>query len=1269
MRQLVPSPVRQLASEGTLEHSTVGAALIIDAEGSTALSARLAPFGTEGAESLAEILTAIFKPMVDNVVSESGAVVEMAGDGILAVFAGEPGKAVARATRAAARVMDDLASLSSFETPAGSASLTVRATIGAGSINWIIWSDEADSDQNAAYAASGSAIDEARAGELLTPGGLISAGPAARTHLGGQLADDLAEGFACVRPPDTQDVVPSSPRSESTESSLRFVPDYLESEDLRSEFRDVVSVFVEIESDRATAILAVLDRLSFRQGYLNHVTLPAIGSGTTLALVLWGAPVGREHDVGHALRFVDDLKAQFGQALRAGVTRSVSFTGFIGDSNREVYTAIGPSVNLASRMCGAAEWGEVRADPDVVERLAEPWGFDRIGDLEYRGFTDPVETWEITNVPPVRVADALDGSLVGRQHELDSLEDALAPLWSGENAGVVIVAGEPGIGKSKLVNVLEEHLSRREPAPVWVRAQADEISTQPLATIRDAMAGYFGRPGRAETGGRLDEYLAALSGTGASSTELARTRATLGDLLELEDDVLRAAMLDPKTRFENVVIAVQNLVEAVDRSSPVVIAIADGQWMDSGTAEILHRVSEELDEARLAIIIETRDSESEQLGRSRTIQLEPLSSDEMTQLSVLSINRPMSDEAIATLVDRADGNPFFALQLAHYLNQSDSIVGVEAALAALESDVPLDMRRLLVARLDGLAPQVRSTVQTAAVLGRDVDIRVLERISSEPSAVKDRVAAAVNAGIWNPIDDNTVRFTNLLIRDAGYGMLLHADARSIHSQAATAIGDLFPDIEGTAAQRAYHLDRAGDTEKAVELYSAAGAESASRYDNEEALSHFQRSLDLMPRDAVKSRFELLRRQHDVHQIRGDREAQQEILSAMKQLPDGPIDLASDLALLEAGLLISLGEYVEAEKALNAVEPSTATHGAVLMTRVQLARYQGRNSEALEMAEEARSYAAANEDWQRVAALDDLAGGIAWESGDFEKAAALHTTAAEAFASGGHVMQVIGALNNLGTAIFALGDYSRARQIHQEGAATSRDIGYRMGEGDHLDNMGGTAWAVGDFAKSLEYYGESLSIREGMEDAWGVAISKGNLGSTHRAMGNPGQALALYREALEIDKRIGRRRGEAYDHHGIGLCHLDMGRLNLAVESLKTSAGIRSELGEVHLANESKIAAAVALLRRGDLDAAQAMAQEALEQEGEAFFEGAVETTAARLRAVEVMEAVDPQQGKELREETKAGVLARAQRISDPDQRRSYLEDVVSHSSATESRPT
>lgn len=1275
MHRLVPPLVQELADRETYRDTTSGAALIVDAEGSTALSARLQPHGTAGAEAFADILATLFRPMVERASAAGASVTDLPGDGVLAIFPGDPTTAVANAVSAAAGIMNDLESVAEFDTPDGPASLTVRSAIGAGSIDWVLWtSGDADARQNAAYASLGSAADEARRGEEITPGGMISVGPNAARFLGEDIpSSDLTEGFLGISPALDDKASKAEPLvSEPPSGQLRFYPRSLLEEGLRGEFRDVVAVFVEFSGQAADRYMSrALHAITRYHGYLNNVARPSHSIEGIRSFALWGAPTSHEHDVGYALRFVEDLRSEFGSEVRAGVTRSTAYAGLIGGRDREVYTAIGPGVNLAARMCDSAGWGEIWTNQDVTARLTDPWRFEDLDQVSYRGFAIPIPTARVTYVPPVRVADAFHGSIVGRDLELDTLEDLFAPLWSGRGTGVIAVTGDPGVGKSRLITALEERLSKKAPAPAWMHAQADEISTQPLATLRDALTSYFGRPGRAQSGERLDAYLHEVSqGTPDRANELARTRSALGDLLQLAPDVSKGEKLDPRTRFENLVIAVENLVEAVERRSPVILAVADAHWMDGGTADVLGRVAADLATKRVAILLETRDPRLG-LEYDHLVEVGPLDDSGVAALATQLLGGAPPIGLVQSLAERSGGNPFFAQQLLELSRQQDAVGDDAGVLTGLSADpnVPVDMRRVLVARLDNLPPEVRRIVQTASILGREIDLEILQKVNGESSNIGQQVRGAIEGGIWERVDDNHVGFTNLLIRDAAYGMLLHSDARALHRQAASAI-ESTAFAENRSAELAYHHDQAGNSSVAARLYLTAGRQAAERYDNRQAVAYADRALDLLSAGNRALRFETLRLKHDVFAVEGDRSSQEVVITLMEHLTQGDAQRSIDVVVLRATLLSALGRYQDAEQLLDASaelgdDPAhLSARGQLAFLRAQLARYQGHSDEAVRHANDASDMFEQSGEDLLLAQVNDFSGGLAWESGEFESAADLHESAADRFRKAGRVTQEIGALNNLGTAIFSMGDYARARVIHQEGADRSRDIGYRMGEGDHLDNMGGTAWAVGDLALALQYYSEALRIREGMNDAWGVAISKGNLGSTQRAMGNPDLALDLYRQALQIDQRIGRRRGEAYDLHGIGLCHLDLARYNLASESLRRSAAIREELGERHLANESHVACALAMQRGGDPTGATELVETVLADEGDEFFSGAVETTASRLRAVEVLEHGSPELAHSLKERTKEGVLERAKRISDPEQRRTYLEEVESHSKAT-----
>nr|MDJ0960575.1 tetratricopeptide repeat protein [Acidimicrobiia bacterium] len=765
---------------------------------------------------------------------------------------------------------------------------------------------------------------------------------------------------------------------------------------------------------------------------------------------------------------------------------------------------------------------------------------------------------------------------------------------------------------------------------------------------------------------RLSAYLSRLQDAApAFQAELARSRQTFQDLLDgttSSDDGL-----DPRTRFENMVLAVEGLVGALEAGQPVIVSIADAQWLDPSTAEVLERLRVDLAETPVAILLESRPDESP-LVPDHEIALSPLDRSAIARLATAALDAAPSQELVDLLVDRSGGNPFFVEQLLDYLGSEARLeTGTDGVTAELvEHQLPEDMQRLLVARLDELEVPVRRTVQTASVLGREFDRRVLASIVGDPTTVNHHIDAAIDARIWEVDDEHTVGFRQSLLREAAYAMQLHTELAGLHASAATAIEKVFGAGAAFAGELAYHLDAAGDPAAAVPHYLAAGREAAERYANAEAVGALRRLLEVADPSDLDTRFDALMALHGVHSVLGDRDGQSTVLEALDQITEARSDRALEVARLRAELMSAIGDYAGAQQlgitALESSDAAASAHvrGALLFLLAQASRYQGRPAEAADRAAEAAAVFEAADDPVGVATVDDFLGGIAWELGDFAEAERRHRRAADAFRRAGHVIGEIRALNNLGSALFGYGDYSAARHIHEVGAEQSRTIGYRMGEGDHLDNVGGTAWAVGDFDLAVEQYSAALEIRELTDDAWGIAISKGNLGSTYRAKGDLARAIEFGEAALIIDRRIGRRRGEAYDLHGLGLCYLELGEHDRAVDHLDAAAAIRSDLGEQHLANESVVAAAVARLRRGERRNAADIVEAALADEAGDLFAGAVETTATLLRCIEVLESVDPDAAEHLRNQTASLVAERASRIGDPGQRASYLAEVASH---------
>lgn len=1271
VRNLLPDHVRGVVLAGDLNGSAPGAALIIDAAGSTLLSVQLREHGTDGAESLADVISAVFTPMVEEVVGHGGFVAEFAGDGIIAVFLGDVADATERAVTAGRSIMAILAELDDVPTPVGPARLAVRGIVGAGSVEWRVWQSEADDAwQNAAYTFVGSAIAEAQRGELLTEPGIFSIGPVARATDETLRGDQLAAGFVSIAPSIGHGTAPPPTQTNTRPDGWRFFPEVIERSTKRGEFREVVSVFLELSDlpngGRGDNSMAdVVGRVAEHGGYICDVIRSRPDEPGVRILAFWGAPRSHEHDIGRALRCVAAIRHDMGQSqIRAGVTLDTVFAGYVGAQRQESYTCVGAGVNLAARICGHAGWGEIRINDQIAESLDPRWTFEDLGELAYKGFLRPTQTYGLTRIPAVIRSFPFDDTFVGRTAELAALEKALSPMWDGEPAGVIVLVGEAGIGKGHLITELRRRLDQRTPPAAWLSGESNESHSQPLATLVDALEGYFGGLTEDLRGTRMDAYIGELIGLVPDmAPALERARVVLADLLELTEDAAHGH-LDPKSRFENTVQAIRDLTVAVGTITPVIVHNADAQWLDSGTVEILRRLRD-LESTPFAILIDTRE-ELPDLPADRLIELAPLCSGDLAALTRQMLGETPSPELVELIGDRSAGNPFFAREILDYMRRellfASGPHGLEARFHG--EGLPTDLRRIVIADLDDLGPEVLRTVQTAAVIGREFDHDVLEAMLDGRS-VDAHIEAAVQARIIEPTAEGVCRFRHSVVRDTAYSMQLHSEVRMLHIAAAEAIQRLYPDDESRAAQLAYHFDRAAHEADASAQYLRAARTAASRYANREAMAHIERGLELLDDESIGLRFELLDLERAIHDRVGDRHAQEMAIDAMETSVEST-DQRLEVALRRGELYNALGEYDAAEAAVaSAVEQAeSGKHDdalvALLFLLGRLARHRGDTDGARAFATRAQDLVDADSDPVHAAYLEDFLGSVEWDVGDFESAARLHRAAAVALGRTGDAIGEVQTLNNLGSALFGLWDYPAALKIHEQGVLRSREIGFRLGEGDHLDNVGGAAWAVGDYATAIARYSEALAIRTEMEDALGIAVSTSNLAGAYLAIGDLAESRRLYEAALEVDRRIGRRRGEAYDWHGLGLTRLEEGDFAGAVGALDRAIAIRQDLGELHLCNESKIACALAHKRNGNLTEAAEIVDTVLHDEGDDPFAGAAEATASFLRAIEVLDESDPSRAGQLTTLGKQTMMQRAARISDPRFRRMYLEDVASH---------
>lgn len=411
MRHLLPPRFAEWSELGTTEHTSPGAILLLDAEDSTALSARLRSHGILGAEALSALLTQIFAPVVDIVTATGGYVAHFTGDGMIAVYPGEPTDVVRRAVRSGLAILDHLDRVSGVETTSGPVDLAVRAIVGAGTIETHVWRSAAVSDvarQNAAYIVVGSALHEAQSGEETVHGGTLGLGPNAAAAIPDLVAPPLVAGYVAVDrdleiPPSVHpkgvSVAPTThdARGRSDLDRWRFVIPEAFDPRVAPEFRHVMVMFMELRDWPTDETMSdVIELAGATGGHIGSLIRDGPGQLGLTVLLLWGAPNIHDDDPKRALRFVESLTLELGAGqFRAGAVYTDMFSGFVGSELHSTYTVVGAPVNLAARLCSLAAWGETRVTATLDPFVPVDWHVEPVAATVYRGFTHPLPTFSI----------------------------------------------------------------------------------------------------------------------------------------------------------------------------------------------------------------------------------------------------------------------------------------------------------------------------------------------------------------------------------------------------------------------------------------------------------------------------------------------------------------------------------------------------------------------------------------------------------------------------------------------------------------------------------------------------------------------------------------------------------------------------------------------------------------------------------------------------------------------------------------------------------
>lgn len=1215
MHRVVPELILENFRAGKFEGEFPAVGMFLDLSGFSRMTDALMQHGQHGAEVLAGLMHSVFDPLVKSVFEYGGRIVSFAGDGIMVLYPIDRNErqAALRALASAWEVQQALLQNPDRNTVYGIFSFSVKIGVALGVVKWRIL--RSPDGRQAMYYFRGSAVNEAAAAEHYAAAREILISEALKNLLGDVVTAQphgsfhRFTGFHTELPPPEPYPLPAV----DVETSRLFVPEEVIVHDIRGEFRQIVNLFMrlpDLPDEKLEEFAGALFDLRAKYGGL--LSRLDFGDKGCNMLLLWGAPVAYENDIGRALNFILDLQARVDFPITAGVTYYIAHAGYLGSEMCEDYTCYGWGINLASRFMVGAPDGAVWVDERVARRVSQRFEIEYLGSQSFKGFASEQKVYLLRRRKQ-EITTMYQGEMVGREDELNRLHQFVEPLWAGRFAGFLGVAGEAGIGKSRLLQEFYVSNPFNQRNVRWGLSAADQVLRYSFNSLRGWLMRYFGilldqspLERRLTFHSTLNNLLASLPNPSLAQ-ELERTRSFLAALVDIYEENSLYNQLDAEGRYNNTFLALITLIKAESLRQPFILVVDDLHFADRDTLEFLIRLKRSLTAEAgtypVAVILSYR-----QQGIDRSvvgslvddeITLTSISAEEIARLVEILLGGTAAPDLIALIRKRSDGNPYFAEQIVRYLQEENLLeVGPEGwrqARHKLSSELPGDIRALLVARIDQLPREVRDVVQTASVLGREFNVRVLANMLGAQTDAIRYVAEAEKAAIWIPLQESRYLFYHGLLRDAAYSMQIRARLQELHAAALHALETIYAEnLASHYSELAYHAEHANLSLEAQKYYTLAGRSAATTYQNTQAILYFSRALAYTPFDDLSTRFDLTAERVELYSRLGKRDLQLKDLNTLEQWAVQTQDAfrLMKVTMLRTAYHYFVGNYRDAvefaKQAQNAPEALVNSSLGIYTNTVwatALLRL-GRLEEAMQAAKATLERVQILENRNEECRILNIMGWIAMEQRSLPEARRYLTTALEIARAYKNMDVESNALSNLAMLEgFLNGNYALARQYYEQTLKVARDIGNHVSIVSALTNLGYVAGMQGDFDSARSYYRKALAMAHEGGNLYQEIYTLINLSALDGIQQNAESARRNAERAAELARKSSERPGEGWAMLYLGHACLLQNEFETARQAYRASIQIREEMKQTALAMEPLAGLLEICLKENDLAAA------------------------------------------------------------------------------------
>lgn len=949
--------------------------------------------------------------------------------------------------------------------------------------------------------------------------------------------------------------------------------------------------------------------------------------GGDLVIALFGVPETHEDDPERAVRAAFEmleclpginavLKSRFEikavLGLHVGISSGTVFVGEIGSLEKTEHTVMGEVVNLASRLKDTAKNGEILVSEPVYRLTRYLFDYEGLTSITLKGIEGEIRVFkpikEKDVMEPKRGIKGLYSPLVGRDEVLRLIKERVDRL-NQQKGGAVFITGEPGLGKSRLVEELKKSYLGHQDSANRISflegrclSYGGAQSYHPFLQILRNIVGISERDSVQEVKQRVLTSVSELMPD--ESKEIAPYIGYLFSVRFSDEYDEKIKHLDPKGLKIQLLLSIRKLLRAVARKGNLVLVIEDYHWIDGQSLELLEFIFDVPEALPFLLIVLSRIEKEKEFYKTKErikkklannfleIGLKPLAVDAVRQITenLLRVSA-LPDRIRDRIVEKVEGNPLYLEEIIRQMIDEGTLVfddniwrmKTETAAAdrvdVLAVSIPDTVQLIITSRMDRLDPDVRDVLQLASVIGRSFNVQVLERLSNLDSFMASLCLAILEESEFIARDVSSAelryQFRHAIVHEVAYNGILKKKRKELHRRVAKAIERIyFERVDEFTDLLAYQYANSDDREKALEWLEKASRKAKERYASDEAITYFEDIIRIVKKDLKDRRYMLgpvYEALGDIYNLRGEYEKALKSLEMMYQNVDA-VALKAEAKRKIAEVYHNHSQYDNALRAVadaeemldDSSEESMIEKAEIHIMRCSILRSKGEMNQALTEGEEGLSIVEAlspkRKEANPVRARGYNSVGVIFNlKAEYSKAIEYFQKCLKISEEVGDKRMIGNAYSNIGIVCYYTHRWDNAVDFYQKSLVVSEEIGDKQGIGRASNNLGLLYRHLRQHEKAIELFQKYLSIARETGDRQGIGVASGNLGPVYFDMGLYEQALELVKIQLAISQETGNKRSIEIATYNIGLIYYTIREYENAQEYYERDLEIAREL--------------------------------------------------------------------------------------------------------------